>query len=304
MPSNVDPATQEILKLAKKADPDMTRTMAVLTKPDLAIESTIQRIAIDHVIGKRNDLLLGYYIVKNRGPDDANMTLEQGQADERKFFSNAPWSVLQSTGKAGITTLRKRVHDLLADLIKKEFPKLKADVAKELLTLKSQLDKMGPSRSDQHTQRAYLNKMSEEFQTLARDALNAYYTGNPIFDEKHQFRLITRVVEASEKYSDIMSKNGHTRPFASDQEPRKKGVKQNKLPPSTPPPPPDAPDDPDNCELFEHNDYHDLEEIFDAADTIMPRPSGEDDIFEYIERVYRDSRGQDLGTVSRNDKLR
>ncbi|KAI1263545.1 P-loop containing nucleoside triphosphate hydrolase protein [Xylariaceae sp. FL1019] len=50
MPSNVDPATQEILKLAKQADPAMSRTMAVLTKPDLAIERSTQQIAIDHVL--------------------------------------------------------------------------------------------------------------------------------------------------------------------------------------------------------------------------------------------------------------
>ncbi|KAI1775176.1 P-loop containing nucleoside triphosphate hydrolase protein [Hypoxylon cercidicola] len=302
MPSNVDPATQEILKLAKKADPDMTRTMAVLTKPDLAIESTMRQIAIDHVIGKRSDLLLGYYIVKNRGPDDANKTLQQGQADERKFFANERWSGLRNTGKTGIVALKERVRDLLADLIKKAFPKVKADVVKELSTSRSLLDEMGPSRSDQNTQRGYLNKMSEEFQTLARDALNAHYTGNSIFDERHEFRLITRIVEASEKYSNIMSKNGHTRPFARDQESREDG-KPGGLPAPTRPFPPDASDDSDgsdNCELFfEYDEYPELEEIFDAVDTTLPKPSGKDGIMEYIERVYKDSRGQDLGTFSR-----
>ncbi|CAJ2508589.1 Uu.00g136150.m01.CDS01 [Anthostomella pinea] len=80
----------KILKLAKNADPTMTRTMAVLTKPDLAIEQTTQQFAIDHVMGKRSDLPLGYYIVKNRGPDDANKSLEQGQTDERSFFAKTP----------------------------------------------------------------------------------------------------------------------------------------------------------------------------------------------------------------------
>lgn len=108
MPSNVDPATQEILKLARKADPTMTRTMAVLTKPDLAIERATQQIAIDHVLGKRGDLTLGFYLVKNRGPDDVEKTLAQGQAEERVFFSNAPWSVLAHTGKAGIGCLKQR----------------------------------------------------------------------------------------------------------------------------------------------------------------------------------------------------
>ncbi|KAI0161608.1 P-loop containing nucleoside triphosphate hydrolase protein [Hypoxylon sp. FL1284] len=290
MPSNVDPATQEILKLAKKADPGMTRTMAVLTKPDLAIESTMQQIAIDHVQGKRSDLLLGYYIVKNRGPDDASKTLEQGQADERKFFSKAPWSTLQSTGKTGIDALKERVRELLVDLIKKEFPKLKADVAKELSGLKFQLDRMGPSRSDQHTQRAYLNKMSEEFQVLARDALDAYYTANALFDDKPELRLITRVVDASDKYSERMAKKGHTMPFASDPDSRQKDTGSSKLDLA------DALGSLDECEEFACDKYPELEEIFDEADTIMPKLSGKGDIMEYIRGVHKASRGQDLAT--------
>ncbi|CAJ2508630.1 Uu.00g136560.m01.CDS01 [Anthostomella pinea] len=85
--------------------------MAVLTKPDLAIERNTQQIAIDHVMGKRSELTLGYYIVKNRGPDDANKSLEQGQTDERSFFAKAPWLVLNSTGKAGMDALKLRVRD-------------------------------------------------------------------------------------------------------------------------------------------------------------------------------------------------
>ncbi|KAI2469349.1 P-loop containing nucleoside triphosphate hydrolase protein [Annulohypoxylon bovei var. microspora] len=283
MPSNVDPATQEILKLAKKADPSMTRTMAVLTKPDLAIESTMKHIAIDHVMGKRNDISLGYYIVKNRGPDDADKTLEEGQADESRFFKSDPWFVLRNTGRAGISALKRRVHELLIDLIRKEFPKLKADVVRELSTLKSQLGKMGESRSNQFTQRAYLNKISEAFQTLARDALNAYYTSNEIFDERHDLRLITRIVEENEKYSDIMWKNGHTRSFASNLDSAE----------------PDKPINIDPYPEIDISDCPDLEGIFDPLDTIMPLAADdEDDIMDYIEEVYNQSRGQDLGTFS------
>lgn len=106
VPANVDPATQEILRLAKQVDPNMKRTMAVLTKPDLAIETTIKQIAIDHVKGKRGELKLGYYIVKNRGPDDAGMILEDGQRKERAFFSAESWSDLKRTGKTGTEALK------------------------------------------------------------------------------------------------------------------------------------------------------------------------------------------------------
>ncbi|KAK6083977.1 interferon-induced GTP-binding protein Mx1 [Seiridium cupressi] len=158
MPSNVDPATtQEILNLAKKADHSMSRTMAVMTKPDLAIEHSVQKIVIDYVTGKRGDLTLGYYIVRNRGPDDVGMSLQQGQVKEKQFFLEPPWSVLRFTMTSGMDALKERVHELLIDLIRKEFPKLKLDVHREWNMARRCVDQMGPSRSTPHAQRAFLN---------------------------------------------------------------------------------------------------------------------------------------------------
>lgn len=261
--------------------------MAVLTKPDLAIESTMKNIAIQHVLGKRGDLSLGYYIVKNRGPDAADMTLKQGQEEERRFFATEPWSVLRSTGRAGIMALKTRVRELLVDLIKKEFPKLKADIVKESTSLKSQLDKMGQSRSNSHTQRAYLNKISEAFQTLSRDALNAYYISNEIF-ERHDLRLITRIVKATEKYSETMSTEGHTRPFESDSESDESDETKHADP------------DPDKEELdcLDLEAFLDLEDMFDPVDLHMPTIGDEGNIIDYIQEVHEQSRGQELGTVS------
>ncbi|KAF2966363.1 hypothetical protein GQX73_g7233 [Xylaria multiplex] len=294
IPSNVDPATQEILKLAKKADPTMTRTMAVLTKPDLAIEKATQQIAIDYVTGERGDLALGYYVVKNRGPDDVGITLEQGQAQERMFFSSAPWSALAHTGRAGIGCLKQRVRDLLIDLIKKEFPKLKAEISKELSTVRVQHEEMGPSRSNQHTQRAYLNRMCEAFQSLTRDALNAYYVGDEVFSRRHDLRLITRVVGAIELFADDMLTNGHTRPFLSENDDAEELEELNQYPRKYPKYPP-RPNIPTSILIEQQKKYPELEEIFDSWD-YFDGDAEDCDIMEYIEKVYKLSRGQDLGT--------
>jgi hypothetical protein len=302
IPSNVDPATQEILKLAKKADPTMTRTMAVLTKPDLAIEKATQQIAIDHVLGKRGDLTLGYYVVKNRGPDDVDKTLDQGQMDERAFFSTTPWSVLAHTGKAGIDCLRQRVRELLSDLIKKEFPKLKSEVSKELASVRALHAKMGPTRNDQHTQRAYLNRMGEAFQTITRHALNAYYTSDKIFSDRHGLRLITRVVEASEFYANEMLASGHTRPFQTntdDDTKESEAQGDDKASWGTADEKAVSISKKQGVNFVEiAKKYPELEEIFDSWDCFSG-DSKRCSIKEYIEDVYKASRGQDLGTVSR-----
>ena len=68
MPCNVDIATQEILKLAVAADPEGTRTMGVLTKPDLALEKATRGAVLDLVRGKRSNLKLGYTWSKTAAP--------------------------------------------------------------------------------------------------------------------------------------------------------------------------------------------------------------------------------------------
>ncbi|KAI0484720.1 P-loop containing nucleoside triphosphate hydrolase protein [Xylariaceae sp. FL0804] len=292
IPSNVDPATQEILKLAKEADSTMTRTMAVLTKPDLAVERTTQQIAIEHVLGNRRSLTLGYYIVRNRGPEESHLTLEQGQAAERMFFESAPWSILRKTDKAGMDALKLRVRELLIDLIKKEFPKLKAEFAKNLSRLRNERDEMGPSRSDSHTQRAYLNRMSEEFQSLVRDALDANYTQGRIFEDRPALRLVTRVVEENERYATKMAIRGHMRSFES------KAAVEAKSPIKFD----NGDESSEEDESSEQDGYteldvsDELEVLFDPTDTIMPSLSGPSSIGQYIEGVYKSSRGQELGT--------
>ncbi|KAJ8126636.1 hypothetical protein O1611_g7002 [Lasiodiplodia mahajangana] len=285
IPSNVDPATQEILKLAKKADPTMTRTMAVLTKPDLAIEPAMQQIAIDHVLGKRGELTLGYYIVKNRGPSDSDKSLKEGQVMEQGFFASAPWSALSSTGRAGIKCLRDRVKELLISLIKEEFPKLKNDVNRELKNLQTQRTNMGPSRNNDQTQRIYLSKASESFQSLVRDALDGNYIRNKFFSD-HQHRLITRVVTENESYAEVMTKNGHMRAFAESES---NGDGAGKRGPS-------------RTLRMERGAVvsacAEIQDILCESDRDVSISDESGDIMSYIDDVYKSSRGQELGTFA------
>lgn len=126
IPCNVEIATQEILKLAKQADPTGSRTMGVLTKPGLAPERAMQQNIVELIQGKRQELKLGYFLVKNRGADDANSTLKKRNAEEAAFFKADPWSALASTGRVGVEALKVRLRDLLRDISKQEFPAVKA----------------------------------------------------------------------------------------------------------------------------------------------------------------------------------
>ena len=91
LPSNVDIATQEIIELAEEHDKLGERTLGVLTKPDLVTESTAKASVCNLVCGNRRPLALGYYLVRNRGADDAE-NVEQDELET--MFQQEPWSAL------------------------------------------------------------------------------------------------------------------------------------------------------------------------------------------------------------------
>lgn len=125
IPCNVDIATQEILRLAKDADPNGSRTMGVLTKPDLAPERAMQQNILDLIQGRRQDLKLGYCVVKNRGADDEGSSLQKRDEEEKAFFRREPWASVASSGRLGSGALKIILRDLLMDISKKEFPIVK-----------------------------------------------------------------------------------------------------------------------------------------------------------------------------------
>uniref|UniRef100_A0A6Q2XCB3 Uncharacterized protein n=1 Tax=Esox lucius TaxID=8010 RepID=A0A6Q2XCB3_ESOLU len=76
VPCNVDIATTEALQMAQQVDVEGTRTLAILTKPDL-IDPGAENTILDIVHNRTIPLNLGYVIVKCRGQKqiDENMSI-------------------------------------------------------------------------------------------------------------------------------------------------------------------------------------------------------------------------------------
>lgn len=283
IPCNVDIATQEILELAKVADPEGIRTLGVLTKPDLAFERVTKQNVIDLVLGKRNDLKLGYCVVKNRNGDDVVSTLQQRHDSEKAFFQNEPWSTIANTGRVGIAALQARLSELLLAITRRELPHVKAEIAKFLKQYREQLDGLGARRDDSHAQRAYLGKLSTSFQRIATCALDANYVHDRIFTDKPELRLITRIIELNEVFAYTFWERGHMRKFETPS-----GMDEEPLL------------DPDRTKLgfdIPYDDYLELEGIINMEQYECEPPIG-GSIMTHIQAVYDSSRGQELGTVS------
>ena len=88
IPSNVDIATTEALKMAKEVDPDGLRTVGVLTKPDLVDRGT-ERSIVEIARNKSSfKLKLGFTLVKCRSQMniDGDMSLKEALEEEKRFF--------------------------------------------------------------------------------------------------------------------------------------------------------------------------------------------------------------------------
>ncbi|KAJ8119426.1 hypothetical protein ONZ43_g3617 [Nemania bipapillata] len=272
MPCNVDIATQEILKLAEEADPEGVRTMGVLTKPDLVNEKATQVAIMDLVLGKRNPLKLGYYVVKNRGADDSTSTISDRFTAERAFFMAPPWTAVAE--RCGIQALKASLRELLMTISKKEFPLVKADIEKDLQKCRTSLEAMGPSRSNQTSQRLFLGRIASNFQNITQHALNGHYSSDPLFDTIPELKLVTATIGLSETLSDIFWKRGHKRHFSSES--RNEGS--------------------DETPFDYYTDiYPELDDVICPDIYVCPEPQ-EGRIEDHIKTIFKSSRGPEIGT--------
>ena len=327
VPCNADIATQSIIRFALEVDPDGRRTLGILTKPDLAIEVATKEAVADLVRGRRRDLLLGYCVVRNRGADDLTSSVEERDAEERRFFSLEPWSLLEQN-RLGIPALRSRLRELLMDRTKSELPNVKREIEGQLKAAKQQIEGMGLARSEADQQRAYLGRIAGRFAQLMKFGLDAYYTGDSIFIKRPDLRLITRVREMNEAFSSMFFTKAHLMEFTDSTpvpaphsagkeqgeseigEAQKKAAGESPEITSIPSSVADMLSDEETPTLPNRGDLYsisfriptggesDLEDILTDAFT-CPDPAREAALMEKIKDMYCSTRGYELGTVGR-----
>jgi hypothetical protein len=121
IPANVDIATQEILEMAEEVDPNSQRTLGILTKPDL-VDKGAEPGVVELVEGGRHKLHLGWHMVRNLGQSEMSAAGITRNALEASFFlRTSPWKELEKD-KVGVGALKIRLREILADMVRREFP--------------------------------------------------------------------------------------------------------------------------------------------------------------------------------------
>jgi hypothetical protein len=166
-------ANQAVLQTAQKHDPTRERTIGVITKPDLVGRgSPNEKQCLNLVNGRQtmHKLALGWYALRNRSERETSLEVYQRDGTEERFFQTGDWNSLNPANR-GVESLRKRLSKALLDQIKTSLPSLIQDIAGKLKSRQQRLDHIGDPRSSPEELRAYLVGIADDFQRLARDAI-------------------------------------------------------------------------------------------------------------------------------------
>ncbi|KAF8856366.1 dynamin family protein [Acephala macrosclerotiorum] len=210
-----DYANQIVLKLARAADREGTRTLGVITKPDTLIAgSESEAMYVSLARNQDVDFRLGWHVLKNMDSETGVWSLADRDAKEEEFFSQGIWEDL-SRSLLGVDKLRKRLSKVLLGQIAAELPSLIDEIEIKSENCRSRLDKLGEPRATLNEQRLYLLQISQSFRSLIKASVDGTYN-DPFFGDAkskpgYQKRIRAVVQNLNIDFAERMAKKGHHR---------------------------------------------------------------------------------------------
>ena len=214
-----DCANQKILTKVREVDETGDRTLGIITKPDLLPSGSGSEGAF--LILARNEEIffkLGWHVLKNRKFDERDCSLSERNVSEERYFRNSNFKTLPESN-VGIVTLRSRLSGLLFEHIKRELPRLRADLENALHDTEKKLEIMGEARTSPSECRTYLTQLSLDYNEVCKAAVDGHYEGSYFASDAGRtfslklpatIRRIRAVVQwLNTAFADTHRKNGH-----------------------------------------------------------------------------------------------
>ncbi|XP_006033650.1 interferon-induced GTP-binding protein Mx1 isoform X2 [Alligator sinensis] len=205
VPSNVDIATTEALKMAQEVDPLGERTVGILTKPDLVDKGTEEAV-VDIVRNLTIRLKKGYMVVKCRGQQDIlnNLSLDCAIQKEREFFQDHEYfSVLLDERKATIPLLAEKLTAELVLHIYKTIPRLEDQISEELQKASQELRKYG--KGTPRTDGEKLFFLIDKIKFFNQDIVNSVHGEEKV--SGNESRLFTKVRKEFQKWGKALDES-------------------------------------------------------------------------------------------------
>ncbi|KAJ9130478.1 p-loop containing nucleoside triphosphate hydrolase protein [Pleurostoma richardsiae] len=220
---------QEVILMAKRADPEGLRTMGLITKPDtLDVGSESVSYFVRLAQNLEAELRLGWHVLKNRKFEERDVSSAQRDAIEAEFFSQGLWDSIDSS-HCGVTALKVRLSAVLRDQILAQLPSLVQDVEDGIHDCAGRLNRLGPVRGTPQQQLSYLLRVSEEYTSLMTQAVEGTYTdrffGNRKKIDKFNTRLRAVVQSRLREFAEEMRLSGQSQ-YIVDSESEREGGRE------------------------------------------------------------------------------
>ncbi|KAF5006183.1 hypothetical protein FDECE_7424 [Fusarium decemcellulare] len=224
---NNDYVQAPILKKARYFDPSGSRTIGVLTKPDMTERIGLEEKFIELVTNKdqENNFKLGWYVLLNPGPGERFQTAEERAQREADFFTRGKWAALPPH-MWGIGALRAKLSTQLQRHIGKHVKTLRRQIQQALEGCEAQLKAMGVGKDTPEEMRFQMGELFTASNNLVTPAVNGNYK-NP-FGERFFARqsspkgtpsqkLRARIREESERFAKRFRQHGRKVTFQNNQ---------------------------------------------------------------------------------------
>ncbi|KAK3309782.1 P-loop containing nucleoside triphosphate hydrolase protein [Chaetomium strumarium] len=187
---NADYVQAPILTKARHFDPTGSRTIGVLTKPDLTESIGLEDKFINLVTNKdkQNDFRLGWYVLLNPAPREPGQpwpTAEERRRAEAAFFSNGKWSSIPPS-MWGVRALMQKLSVQLQQHIGKHIHVLRKQIQKALDDCEAELKSLGNAKDTPEEMRIELVELFSGSKELVIPAVYGFYKNPP---KKNFFRV-------------------------------------------------------------------------------------------------------------------
>ncbi|KAL3954260.1 hypothetical protein ACCO45_012216 [Purpureocillium lilacinum] len=211
---NNDYVQAPILKKARHFDPRGSRTIGVLTKPDMTERIGLEEKFLELVTNKdrENNFKLGWYVLLNPGPGEQWLAPEERAAREADFFTRGRWSALPPH----ITQLQRHIG--------RHVKTLRRQIQQALERCDGQLRAMGSAKDTVEEMRFEMGELFTGSNNLVTPAVNGNYKnpfGERFFARQSSPRgtpphkLRARVREESERFARQFRQHGRRINFSA-----------------------------------------------------------------------------------------
>ncbi|KXX82184.1 Interferon-induced GTP-binding protein Mx [Madurella mycetomatis] len=224
---NTDYVQAPILTKARHFDPTGSRTIGVLTKPDLTESIGLEDKFLDLVQNKdkRNDFSLGWYVLLNPGPREPGQpwpSVEDRRRAEADFFNHGKWAALPRS-MCGAGALMQKLSVQLQQHIGKHVHVLRKQIQKALDACDAELTSLGTAKDTPEEMRIELVELFSASKELVIPAVYGFYKNPP---KKTFFRvtadprgtpaqnLRARATEENDRFSQRIRAHGRKLTFS------------------------------------------------------------------------------------------